>query len=60
MSFPEERNPQLHRHENDTTQAMYAHRNNSCCGKTVSVAYSERVFVALGVQHAKRMSLIIF
>jgi hypothetical protein len=29
--------------------------NHCCCGKAISNTYSECVFVALGIQHAKRM-----
>ena len=45
-----------------TIQAMYAYRNiearsrNHCCrGKSMSILYSECVFVASVTQHAKRM-----
>jgi hypothetical protein len=48
-------------------QATYVYRNiearprNHCCrGKTISIAYSECVFVSLGPQHAKRLRRIIF
>jgi hypothetical protein len=34
-------------------------RNHSCHGKSISITYSECVFVALGVQHAKRIRRII-
>jgi hypothetical protein len=35
--------------------------SNYCCrGKAMGVTYSECVSVALGIQHAKRMSRIIF
>jgi len=34
-------------------------RNHCCCGKYISITYSECVFVALLVQHAKRMCHII-
>jgi hypothetical protein len=34
-------------------------RNHWCCGKAVSVTYSECVSVALVIQHAKRMHCII-
>jgi hypothetical protein len=34
-------------------------RNNCCCGKAISITYSERVFVALVIQQAKRMCHII-
>jgi hypothetical protein len=30
-------------------------RNHSWCGKAISIAYSERVFVALVIQRTKRM-----
>jgi hypothetical protein len=45
---------------------MYVQSNNEgrspnhCCdGKEISIAYSERVFVALVIQHATRMRRII-
>ena len=34
-------------------------RNHCCCGKATSITYSECVFVALVIQHAERMRLII-
>ena len=34
-------------------------RVHCCCGKAISTAYSERVFVSLVNQHAKHMSRII-
>jgi hypothetical protein len=47
-------------------QAMYVQRNikarscSHCChGKAISVTYSECVFVALVIQHAKRMRRVI-
>ena len=33
--------------------------NHLCRRKERSIAYSERVFVALGIQHEKRMSRVI-
>ena len=43
-------------------QAVYVHRNiearsctHCCSGKAISVAYSERVSLALGIQHAMRI-----
>ena len=49
-----------------TRQAMYVSRytegrpRNHCCrGKEISIAYSECVFVALGIEHAMRMRRII-
>jgi hypothetical protein len=33
--------------------------NHFCCGKAISITYSERVSVALVIQHAKRMRRII-
>ena len=29
--------------------------NHCCCGKAINITYSECVFVALGIQHPKRM-----
>jgi len=29
--------------------------NHCCCGQAISIAYSECAFVALDIQHAKRM-----
>jgi hypothetical protein len=34
--------------------------NHCCCGKAVTVTYSECVTVALVIQHAKRMHHVIF
>ena len=34
-------------------------RNHPCRGKGISITYSECVFVALGIQHAERMSRIL-
>jgi hypothetical protein len=33
--------------------------NHCCCGKAISIAYSECVLVALGIQHAMRMRPIV-
>ena len=33
--------------------------NHCCCGRAISIAYSECVSVALIIQHAKRMRRII-
>ena len=33
--------------------------NHCCSGKVISNTYSERVFAALGIQHAMRMSHIV-
>jgi hypothetical protein len=33
--------------------------NNSCCGKAVSIAYSERVSIALVIQQARRKRRVI-
>ena len=33
--------------------------NHRCSGKTISIAYSEYVSVALGMQHAKRVRHIV-
>ena len=33
-------------------------RNSFCYGKTISITYSESVFVALGIQHAMRMRCV--
>ena len=34
-------------------------RNHCCCGKTISITYSECGSVAVFIQHAKRMRRII-
>jgi hypothetical protein len=34
--------------------------NHCCCGKAISITYSECVSVALAIQHAKRMRCTIF
>ena len=48
-----------------TRQAAYVERNadshsrNNCCNrKAINITYSERVFVALGIQHAVRIFYI--
>ena len=33
--------------------------NHNCCGRAISIAYSECVFVALGIQYAMRMNHIV-
>jgi len=33
--------------------------NRCCCGKAISITYSECVFLALGMQHAMRMRRIV-
>jgi hypothetical protein len=33
--------------------------NNSCCRKTISIAYSDSVFVALYIQHAMCMRYVV-
>ena len=33
--------------------------NHCCSGKAISITYSERVFVALSIQHALRMRCIV-
>jgi hypothetical protein len=49
-----------------TRRATYKHkvearlRKHCCCGKAIIITYSECVFVALAIQHAQRMSRIIF
>jgi hypothetical protein len=50
----------------DTRQAMYISRtvealscNHCCSGKTISIAYSQCVFIALGIQNAMRMRYIV-
>ena len=49
-----------------TRQAMYVQRNTEarscnhwCCGKAISITYSESVFVALGIERAMRMRHIV-
>ena len=42
---------------NENTEARS--RNHCCSGKWISIAYSECVFVALGLQHAMRMCHIV-
>jgi hypothetical protein len=32
--------------------------NHFCSGRAVSIAYSECVFATLGIQHAKRMTVL--
>ena len=39
---------------------MARSRNHCCCGKAISITYSECVSVALGIQHAERMRPIIY
>jgi hypothetical protein len=34
-------------------------RNHYCSGKAISITYSERGFVALGIQHAMRVRCIM-
>ena len=34
-------------------------RNHCCSGKAISITYSKRVFVTLGIQHAIRMHRIM-
>ena len=34
-------------------------RNHCCHGKAISITYSECVFIAVVIQHAKRMRLIL-
>ena len=34
-------------------------RNHRCCGKAISITYSETVFVVLVIQHAERMGRIM-
>jgi len=34
-------------------------RNNCCCGDTIIITHSECVFLAIVIQHAKRMGRII-
>jgi hypothetical protein len=48
------------------SQAMYVRRNfearsrsHCCSGEALSNTYSEGEFVALGIQHASRMRLIV-
>ena len=50
-----------------TRQAMYVLRNNvkcscnhCCSGKAVSITYRECLYVALGMQRAIRMRLVIY
>ena len=52
--------------QHSTRQSTYLHRNsearscNHCCSrKAISITYSECVFLALGIQHAKRMRYVV-
>ena len=49
-----------------TMQAMYVSRNiearscnHCCCGKAISITYSEFIFLALGIEHASCMGRIV-
>ena len=53
-------------HQRKTRQAMHIQCNNEACscnhcfrGKAVSIAYSECVFIALGIQYGMRMGHIV-
>ena len=46
--------------QNEETHNSEAFSNNHCCASAVSTRYSDFVFVAVVIQHEKRLRLIAF